>query len=380
MDAGAHPGIQTDPRPVRIVTPVPPRAWRDVLDSDPGATALQTPEYFAAVREVTGGHDASVLYQLADGRSIVLPLVRRASILGVQVLAGYPGGLGHGSALASGGLRSSDVRTLVEDLRCRGASSIRIGGGHHTVDQWAAGLQVAGTVEERRSVHVIDLGRGWDAHLRERVASSVRYHLRKAERRGVSVELDTTGRLVPVFHSLYRDWVDRWVRHSPLPRPLARYMALREESFVKFATVATALGERCRTFIAWHQGVPVAGCITLVHGDHAIGWRSYSIKELAAPVSANTLVQARAIADAAAYGCRVFDLGQTGGEPGLEAYKRSLGGTPRHVVDLRIERPAAGLVRRTKTTGLELAVRALSRSHPDPNPGSAAGSPVRRGK
>jgi CelD/BcsL family acetyltransferase involved in cellulose biosynthesis len=380
LDAGAHPGVGTDPRPVRIVTPVPPRAWRDVLDSDPGATALQTPEYFAAVREVTGGHDASVLYQLADGRSIVLPLVRRQSVLGVQALAGYPGGLGHGSALASGGLRSSDVRTLVEDLRSRGASSIRIGGGHHTADQWAAGLQVAGTVEERRSVHVVDISRGWDAHLRERVASSVRYHLRKAKRRGVSVELDTTGRLVPVFHRLYRDWVDRWVSRSELPRPLARYMALREESFVKFSTVATALGEQCRTFIAWHQGVPVAGCITLVHGDHAIGWRSYSIKELAAPVSANTLVQARAIADAAAYGCRVFDLGQTGGEPGLEAYKRSLGGTPRRVVDLRIERPGAGLVRRTRTAGLQLAVRALSGVHRHPNPGAGAGSPARRGK
>ena len=380
MDAAANSGVGTHPRPVRIVTPVPPRAWRDVLDSDPGATALQTPEYFSAVREVTGGHDASLLYQLADGRSIVLPLVRHESIPGAQVLAGYPGGLGHGSALASGGLRSSDVRTLVEDLRCRGALSIRIGGGHHTVDQWAAGLRVAGTVEEPRSVHVVDLSRGWDAHLRERVARSVRYHLKKAERRGVSVELDTTGRLVPVFHNLYRDWVDRWVRHSQLPRPLARYMALREESFDKFATVATALGERCRTFIAWHQGVPVAGCITLVHGDHAIGWRSYSIKELAAPVSANTLVQARAIADAAAYGCQVFDLGQTGGEPGLEAYKRSLGGTPLRVVDLRIERPAARLVRRTRTTGLQLAVRALSRSHPSPDRGSGAGSAARRGE
>jgi Acetyltransferase (GNAT) domain len=228
-------------------------------------------------------------------------------------------------------------------------------------------------------VHVIDISRGWDAHLHECVASSVRYHLRKAERRGVRVELDTTGRLVPVFHSLYRDWVDRWARHSQLPRPLARYMALHEESYVKFATVATALGEQCRTFIAWHQGVPVAGCITLVHGNHAIGWRSYSIKELAAPVSANTLVQARAIADAAAYGCRVFDLGQTGGEPGLETYKRSFGGIPQRVVDLRIERPAVRLVRQAKTTALQLAAGALSRSHSTLNRRSRAASAARRG-
>jgi CelD/BcsL family acetyltransferase involved in cellulose biosynthesis len=337
------------------------QSWREVLASDPGATALQTPEYFAAVRQVSGGHDASTLYQLEDGRSVVLPLVRHRSVPGIRVLSGYPGGLGHGSALATGGLRSSDVRMLVEDVRDRHALSVRIGGGHHTAEQWAAGLEVPGTVEVPRWVHVADLSGGWDTHLRERVASSVRYHLRKAERRGARVELDTTGRLVPVFHSLYRAWVDRWARSSPLPDRVARYQALREEPFAKFEAVAKALGERCRTFIAWHEGVPVAGCITLVHGDHAIGWRSYSIKELAAPVSANTLVQARAIEDAAAFGCRVFDLGQTGGEPGLESYKRSLGGTPRRVVDLRIERPAVGLARRARTTALRLAARALSR-------------------
>lgn len=340
-----------------------------MLDSDPGATALQTPEYFAAVREVTGGDDASTLYELEDGRRIVLPLIRRRSVPGTCVLADYPGGMGHGSALASGGLRCSDVRTLIEDLRGRGALSIRIGGGHHTLDQWSAGLAAAGAVEVPRSVHVIDLAHGWEAHLRDRVDKSVRYHLRRAERRGVSVELDTTGRLVPVFHSIYRAWVDRWACESGLPRPLARHMALRQEPFAKFATVAAALGSRCRTFIAWHEGVPVAGCITLLHGDHAIGWRSYSIKEYAAPVSANTLVQARAIEDAAAYGCHVFDLGQTGGVPGLEAYKRSLGGTPRRVVDLRVERRAISRARHAKATALQLAARALRQRHHERNVG-----------
>lgn len=368
MDARKLPLVATYPRPVDIVSPVPIQAWHGVLDSDPGATALQTPEYFSAVREVTGGHDASVLYQLEDGRRVVLPLVRQRSVLGIRVLADYPGGLGHGSALASGGLRWSDVRMLVEDLRTRSALSIRIGGGHHTADQWAAGVGAAGTVEEPRWVHVVDISRGWESHLRECVDRNVRYHLRKAERRGVCVEVDTTGRLIPVFHSLYRAWVDRWACQSDLPRPLARYQALREEPYAKFATVAAALGTRCRTFIAWHEGVPVAGCITLVHGEHAIGWRSYSIKELAAPVSANTLVQARAIADAAAYGCRVFDLGQTGDIPGLEAYKRSLGGVPRRVVDLRIERHAVSRARQAKTTALQLSAGALAAAHAQLSP------------
>jgi CelD/BcsL family acetyltransferase involved in cellulose biosynthesis len=371
VDAGTLQGVERYPAPVDVASPAPLQAWHEVLDSDPGATALQTPEYFAAVREVTGGSDASILYRLEDGRRVVLPLVRQRSVLGTQVLADYPGGLGHGSALASGGLRSSDVRMLVDDLRTRSALSIRIGGGHHTAEQWAAGLGAAGTVEEPRSVYVVDISRGWEAHLRAGVAGDVRYHLRRAERRGVCVEVDTTDRLIPVFHGLYRAWVDRWAAQSDLPRPVARYRALREEPYAKFATVAAALGARCRTFIAWHDGVPVAGCITLVHGDHAIGWRSYSIKELAAPVSANTLVQARAIADAAAYGCRVFDLGQTGGVPGLEAYKRSLGGVPRRVVDLRIERRTVSLARQVKTSALHLAAAALAQAHAHLSPGAA---------
>jgi Acetyltransferase (GNAT) domain len=91
--------------------------------------------------------------------------------------------------------------------------------------------------------------------------------------------------------------------------------------------------------VAWHRGRPVASCITMVHGEHAIGWRSYSIKELAAPVCANNLVQARALADACESGCRWFDLGQSGEVASLQTYKNSLGGTARRVVDLRIENP-----------------------------------------
>jgi hypothetical protein len=74
-----------------------------------------------------------------------------------------------------------------------------------------------------------------------------------------------------------------------------------------------------------------------VHGEHAIGWRSYSITELASPVAANTATQVAGIRDAMDSGCRFFDLGQSGDVSNLQSSKHSLGATPRHVVDLRIE-------------------------------------------
>ena len=357
--------------PVAVVSPAPRAAWDAVLASDPGATALQTPEYFSAVLSGTGGRDASRLYLLPEERQLVLPLVQQRSLPGLPFLADFPGGFGHGSLLATGGLRPSDVRLVVRDLRGR-ALSTRLGGGHHTAEQWSAGLTSGASAEPRR-VDVIDLSPGWEEVYGSGFSRSARYNVRKAERAGVEVECDTTGRLIPVFYDVYLNWVERWVPRSGLPGSLARYSALRQEPRQKFEAVAEALGAKCRVFVAWHQGRPVASCITLVHGQHAIGWRSYSIKELAGPVCANNLVQARALADASAAGCRFFDLGQSGETASLLSYKRSLGATAREVIDLRIEKPAISLVRRAETATQQWAVRAISR--PDrPTPVDTIGS------
>jgi Acetyltransferase (GNAT) domain len=341
--AGVTPRRRRD---VEITTPVPRDVWQAVLGSDPGATALQTPAYFESVLAATGGRDVSRMYSLEDGRRLILPLVRQRSVPGVRMDAAFPGGYGHGGMLATGGLRADDVRTVIADLRGL-ALTTRIGGGHHTSDQWSAG-RMPGVVEESRRVEVVDLAPGFEALRDNHFARTVRQKLRKAERAGVEIELDTTGRLVPVFYQIYRAWVDRSVATSSLPPLVARWSALRQEPLRKFETVAAMTGAGCRVLVAWHQGQPVASAITLVHGQHAIGWRSYSIKELAAPVAANIFTQVAALADACHSGCRYFDLGQSGGVASLQQYKHSLGGTPRHVVDLRIEPPQLTRLREVK--------------------------------
>ena len=354
--------VAAGPRLVTTVTEmtssVPREVWQAVVRSDPGATALQTPAYFEAVLAATGGRDDSRLYSLEDGRRLVLPLVRQRSLPGMRLNAALPGGYGHGM-LASGGLRASDVRMVVEDLRGQ-ALSTWIDGAHHTAVQWSAG-RMPGVVEVPRWVEVIDLAPGFDKLRQQAFAPSVRQRLRKAEGSGVEVELDTTGRLVPVFHQIYRAWVDRWAPKSGLPPMVARQLAMRQEPLKKFETVAALLGQACRVLVAWHRGQPVAAAISLVHGQHAIGWRSYSIKELAAPVSANILTQATCIADACRSGCRYFDLGQSGGVATLQSYKNSFGATPHLVVDLRIEPPGLTRVRSAKQRAQGTVVAAMTR-------------------
>ena len=98
-----------------------------------------------------------------------------------------------------------------------------------------------------------------------------------------------------------------------------------------------------------------------MHGEHAIGWRSYSIKELAGPVAANTAVQLEGLRDAAESGCRWFDLGQSGDVTNLQHYKSRLGAEPRQVVDLRIETAAITGLRSATERTKRLAGRGLGR-------------------
>lgn len=350
------------PRPgpvVEMASPAPRDIWRGVLRDDPGATALQTPDYVDAVVSATGGTDVSRFYQLRDGRQLVLPLVRRRSRVGRPIDAGYTGGYGPGGMLATGGLLADDVRTVVQDLRGQPAS-LRIGGTHHTSEQWSAGL-LPGVTEERRCTAVIELDRDYAGELEAfrstRLGRETRQKLRRAVRLGVEVERDSGDRLIPVFYAIYRAAVERAVPGSgaaPVP-------TRRVEPYEMFAAVAAMTGEACRVLVAWYRGRPIAALILLMHGQHAVVWRSYSIRELATPMTAGLLLHVTAIENAISFGCRFIDLGPSGdAEPEYDT--SSLGASPRSVVDLRIEPAGLARLRAARERAGGVLVRALTRS------------------
>ena len=271
---------------VEIASPAPRDIWRGVLRDDPGATALQTPEYLDAVVTATGGTDVSRFYQLRDGRQLVLPLVRRPSRLGLHLDRG-PQRLRPGRNAGHRGLLADDVRAVVRDLRGQ-SLSLWIGRAHHTSEQWSAGL-LPGVTDHRRRVDVIELDSSCaddlEAFRADRFSDPTRRELQRAVRAGVEVEKDTTGRLVPLFQEIYRAWVERWIPRSGLPPLVARRTAMRQEAVREVRHGGGENGDACRMFLAWYQGRPVAAAIMLVHGQHAVAWRSYSIAELPTPVS-----------------------------------------------------------------------------------------------
>jgi hypothetical protein len=314
-----------------------------VLAADPGAVINQTPGWFEATLSTMRATDASRMYLLEDGRRLVLPMVRRSPLPGLTL----DSSVHFGDLLATGGVRAEDVGYVVRDLQAsRQAARIRLISHYGNADKWEAG-RPAGASAQPRSVHVLDLDGGFSRVWQQRFDKPARRSVRRAEKSGLVVERDTTGRLTSTFYSVYREWLAEKASESNVPRWLAgRVVTGRQEPLELFQAMATELGDACRQWVAWHAGEPVAVNISFVHGEHALTWRGFSRKELAAPVRANNLLQKLAIEDACEAGCRFYSMGQSGGVPSLERFKEGMGATPRPAPEYLIERlPVSRLIR-----------------------------------
>src|ERR1700754_1674354 len=105
---------------VRITSPVPRDDWRTVLAADPDAGPTQLPDWLDGLCRARGSVDASKLYELPDGRRLVLPMAARAAA-GVRFSEeSLPYGWGYGGVLVEGGgLSADDCGVVLADLARR---------------------------------------------------------------------------------------------------------------------------------------------------------------------------------------------------------------------------------------------------------------------
>ncbi|WP_458532879.1 GNAT family N-acetyltransferase [Oryzihumus sp.] len=351
-----------------VVSPAPRPDWEAVLAADPAASVFQTPAWFEAATAVTGARDASRLYVLRDGRRLVLPLLRRRLLPGAPLPAlsldeGLSHPFGPGGLLATDGVRPQDVRLVLSDLRRSPALSTRVTAMFDVAGQFEAGLPVGAHATPLR-VHVLDLDGGFATVWAQRFHPSARKAVRRAERAGMTVVRDTTGRLAPAFYELYLAWTAERTSRTGLPVPVALALARRRQPPAVFKALAGSPALGCRTWLACHEGRPVAGLVTFAQGTHAISFRSYSLREHRA-LHASHLLKRLAIEDACEAGCRWFSLGMSGGVAGLEAFKESLGATPRWALDCRVERLPVHRLERGRDQAVASAAAALSRVRGD---------------
>ncbi|HZS19700.1 MAG TPA: GNAT family N-acetyltransferase [Pseudonocardiaceae bacterium] len=311
-------------------------AWEELVSQDPSVPLSKTPLWTDCICNSDHFSDATLLFRGEDGRRIILPRVRKtgAALPGIYASPPKHWNLGADASgfLSEGGSASPyEIGALIQEVRRQSGLRTRIVVGGDDARAWAS-VTSDRTYSIARTAQVLDLQGGFSTVWSKRFTSKVRSNARKAERRGVVVESDNTGRLIPVFDVLYRISVDRWAQERGHPVTLMRWLSQRQHPQSKFATVARALGEQCTVWIARRDGEPIAGIIVLSKALRATYWRGAMDKERACATGANELLHRCAIEAACASGQQSYDFGLSQTHH-LRKFKGTFGATdvPVHV-------------------------------------------------
>lgn len=329
-----------------VISPAPREAWNEIIQQDPNALVYQTPAWTDAACATGLFTDESRLYETADGRCWLLPMLRaKKSVLGLTVQSSVPSGWGQGGLLSNRPLDGEDIQAIYTDLAAQPVMRTLLSPNPLLADVWEKGMP-SHVASVPRISHILDLEGGFEKVWSDRIESKTRTAIRKAEKSSLKVDWDSSGKYIPVFYEMFMQWAERRGRERHIPAWAARWSNRRRDPLQRFEGIARALGDACRVYVAWLDGQPVAASILLIYQQNAFTYRSTSIRELAHPVRANDLVQSQMIQDACAAGCRYLYRGESGGVASLERYKSGLGAQPVAFKDYSIERlPVTGVTR-----------------------------------
>src|SRR2546421_700729 len=164
-------------------------------------------------------------------------LRRRPSLGALSIEASNPPGWGVGGLLAPGGPTTAEIATVFSELAGRRVLTQRLWPNPLTAASWATAAPVQARATQRVA-HLINLEGGFDHVWSKLFQKSSRRGARHAEREGVTVDCDTTGRLIPEFHALHSQAVSRWSRLQHEPHWMAMRRHRHNDPLEKFGAIA----------------------------------------------------------------------------------------------------------------------------------------------
>lgn len=315
------------------ISPAPRHEWNELVLADRDAVTEQTPVWMDALAAAGGFRDASRLYRFGDGRRFVLPLVRRS---GYGPRTGFGTGWGIGGIVGAD-LDSSAVTSIVADLREDRAVYSHVRPNPLQQRAWSEANTVPAKPITRRA-HLVDLGGGID-ETHDRFRRSGQRGVRLAERAGVEVTTHLAGEALDQYYErLYLPSIQRWAARQHEPLALARVRATRRDPLAKLQKIAATLGDSFRLYLGWVEGELAVGNVVVAgpHNSHATrGAMNY---DLAGKSRASYAADWAAIRDACAAGHRWYQMGESGENQSLAAYKERFGATAVDYNEYRVER------------------------------------------
>lgn len=310
--------------------------WATIADADTTALPEHSPEWTEAICDGSPFADASRLYEFADGRRFVLPLVerhRRPRL--ARQLWSFPEARGIGGPVGTG-LDRVVVDHLVDDLRRLGAARVSIRIDPLDQSSWAHLADDPQTVVIPRTAHVASLHDDPDRHLAA-LSKQTRFNIRKAARRGVRVEVGCGGELLDDHHRLFLSSVERWAGKQHEPLAMARWRAGRRDPVDALRRIGTHLGDRFRVVVGYVGDRPAASAVVLL-GPTTRYTRGAIDAELVRGTNANDAVHWRALELAYEHGATTYNMGESGRAPGLARFKERFGAVAVPYAEYRFER------------------------------------------
>lgn len=321
-----------------VTSPVPRPVWESLVHSDPDALVTQSLAWRDAVFADGRYQDVSRLYEFASGEQVAVPLARpRWLPPWAAMAASWPRDWGVGGPIcADGSISTAQAAAVLADLAPHRTRAVEVQLRQGADRAWlseARHFQV-----EEGACHVLDLAGGFSGIWQHSFRGTARTAIRKAERSGLDVEVDRSGRLIPVFWNLYERSIQRWSTTQHEPLWLTRWRTVRSTPPRMLSAVARQFGADFAIWVARSAGVPVAAIIVLRSGAYTKYWRGAMDKDLATPVRANEFLHRLAIEEACQDGFRFYDMGRSRPGSPLAGFKEKLGATPRSFHTLHAER------------------------------------------
>jgi hypothetical protein len=307
---------------VRVTSPAPRSTWYEIMQRDPEALVTQSPEWTDVICEGGDYVNASRLYEFSNRRMLVLPMVRQANRpFWLAKQSSMPSAWGIGGVL--GKAHPEELEVIGSEITQNNALSTSIRPNPLLGQVWGR-TQFKNVISEPRLAHVLDLSGGFEHVWSKKFSHEAQHAVRKAEKSGLTVECDTTGRLVPVYYELYMNSVERWAAQQHEPLFLSRWRAQQRDPIEKIMRIAKGMGQTLHTWVAWLDGKPAAATL-LLQGKNVYGLKSAMDKKLAGKIGASEYLKRLAIEEACQAGCRYYHMGETGRSTSLALYKRHLG-------------------------------------------------------
>ena len=257
-----------------VTSPVPRAEWESMLRSDENAVVTQSLPPRDALLASGRYQDVSALYEFSSGRRVLMPMARsRWEPPWAARVSSWPGGWAAGGPITQGGpVTPAEAAAVLADVTRRGTLAAYMMLQPQADQVWLSeGARYFKIAE--RGWYLLDLSGGFEHVWQHKFRRVTRKAVRKAERSGVQIDVDRSGRLLGVVSDLYEKNVRQ--RAASRNQPvwfMRRQMSQVSPSDTELALVARHFGQDCATWVARFEGQPAAALVVLRSGPYAKAW------------------------------------------------------------------------------------------------------------